>query len=165
MRVLGVDPGTIRTGYAVVEGKGSRCVPVHYGCVTNRTTDRHSQRFLKIHRELSEAIRTFAPDGMAIESAFFCKNPKTAMLLGEARGVVILAGTEAGLPIWEYSPRRVKQSVVGYGNAHKSQIQKMVKNLLGLPVLPEPEDAADALAIAICHIQMASGVMGEGKQI
>jgi crossover junction endodeoxyribonuclease RuvC len=152
MRVLGVDTSLRSTGFAVIDSAGPRIAPVAYGVIQTPAKAPHSACLARLHDGIREAIRSHAPAAAAIEGIFFSKNIRTAVLLGEARGVAIAACASAGLPVYEYAPRSVKQSLVGYGGAHKGQVSKMVMNILGLRETP-PEDAADALAIAICHVQ------------
>lgn len=153
MKVLGIDPGTRILGYAVLEETGSRFIPHAYGAIRARATDPLPQRLTHIYRSLVEVINTHKPEVAAIEKAFGGKNIQSAIRIGEARGVALLAAAGMGLDVYEYEPTRIKKSVVGVGSAHKSQVQYMVQNILGLPALPTPEDAADALAIALCHCQ------------
>jgi len=151
MRVIGVDPGSIKSGYGIVEQQGTDLHVVEYGVIR---TDAHAslaQRLLKTCERLQHIIAQFQPDTLAIEDIFFATNVKTALKLGHARGVILLTAAQAGLDIAEYSALEVKQAVVGYGRAEKMQVQQMVKVLLRLPELPQPDDAADALAVAICH--------------
>lgn len=155
MRVLGIDPGSETTGWAVVEGDGRRYRLVQYGAVKASAREKFSTRLLKISEGIEAVITRFKPDACAIEEAFFAVNVKTALKLGQVRGVVLLAAERASLEINEYSPRLVKQTIVGYGNAEKHQVQEMVRVLLSLPNTPQPHDAADALALAICHFHHA----------
>jgi crossover junction endodeoxyribonuclease RuvC len=151
MRIIGIDPGIATTGYGVVDSNGQRSVMQAFGCITTPSGLPGPERLQQIYVELSELLTTYHPDVMAVEKLFFCKNVNSAMQVGEARGVLILSGRLAGLPVFEYTPLQVKQSVVGYGRAEKNQVQQMVKVLLGLTSIPRPDDAADALAIALCH--------------
>ena len=159
MRVLGIDPGSETTGWAVVEGDGRRYSLVEYGVIKAPPRERFSLRLLKISDGLEAVIARFKPDACSIEEAFYATNVKVALKLGQVRGVALLAAERAGLEIHEYSPRLIKQTVVGYGNAEKHQVQEMVRVLLSLAAVPEPHDAADACAIAICHFHHA-GVQG-----
>jgi len=165
MKVLGIDPGTRTTGYGIVESHNSRLVPVTYGTINNADREDLSRCFLRIYRGLREVIAHHRPDVVAIENVFYCKNVNSAIKLGEARGVAILAAAEHGLDIFEYMPRKVKQAVVGNGAAEKGQVQLMVKALLGLKERPEPEDAADALAVAICHAHAMPGIMAGANKV
>jgi crossover junction endodeoxyribonuclease RuvC len=155
VRVLGIDPGSETTGWGVVENDGRRYRLVEYGTVKAPARERFSARLLKISNGIEEIIARFEPDVCSIEEAFFATNVKSALKLGHARGVILLAAERARVEIHEYSPRLIKQTVVGYGNAEKHQVQEMVRVLLSLAKVPEPHDAADALAIAICHFHHA----------
>jgi crossover junction endodeoxyribonuclease RuvC len=152
MRVLGIDPGTLSCGYGIVEEEDSRLFYVTSGGITVSSKIALPKRLKRIYDELEEIIKKHRPDGMAIENLFFAKNVQAALKLGQAKGVAILAAIKGGIPVFEYSPLEVKQSVVGHGTAEKKQVQHMVKTLLGLKTLPHPPDLADALALAICHI-------------
>ena len=157
MRVLGVDPGSEVTGWGVVEGdeNGPSYRLVEFGTLKLSTSASFSSRLLKIFRGLEEVIERLKPDACAIEEAFYSVNPKVTLKLGQVRGIALLVAESAALEIGEYSPRLVKQTVAGYGNADKPQMQEMVRVLLSLRAVPEPHDAADALAIAICHFHHA----------
>lgn len=155
LRVLGIDPGSETTGWGVVEGDGRRYRLIEYGVVKASPRERFSLRLLKIGEGLEEVIERLKPDACSIEEAFYATNVKVALKLGQVRGVALLIAERAGLEIHEYSPRLVKQTVVGYGNAEKHQVQEMVRVLLALASPPEPLDASDALAIAICHFHHA----------
>ncbi len=155
MRVLGIDPGSQTLGWGVVEGSGLKYSVVDFGTVKSSPREEFSKRLLKIFNGVNEVIEKFQPDAISVEEAFYATNVKVALKLGQVRGVVLLAGEKAGLQIGEYSPRLIKQTVVGYGNAEKQQVQEMVRILLRLKYKPEPHDAADALAIAICHFHHA----------
>jgi len=153
VRVLGIDPGSETTGWGVVEGdsNGQKYRLVEFGVVKLSSSATFSSRLLKISRALEEIIDRLQPNACAIEEAFYSVNPKVTLKLGQVRGVALLAAERAALEIGEYSPRLVKQTVAGYGNAEKQQVQQMVRVLLSLASIPEPHDAADALAVAICH--------------
>ena len=155
MRVLGIDPGSETTGWGVIEANGARYQIVEYGAIRLPAQQRFSERLLKVCCGLEEIISQYIPTVCAIEDGFLATNVKVTLKLGQVRGVAMLAAERAGLQIQEYSPRLVKQTVVGYGNAEKHQVQEMVRVLLSLNILPEPQDAADALAVAICHIHHA----------
>ena len=155
MLVLGVDPGTAITGYGLVQEAEGQLQAVPYGAITTPSDWTMPQRLLKIYRDLTALIREYSPTEGAVEQLFFSRNVKTALAVGQARGVALLALAEGGLAVHEYTPLQVKQSVVGYGRAEKAQVQELVKLLLGLEVVPQPDDAADALAIAICHLHSA----------
>ena len=155
MRVLGIDPGSQTLGWAVVEGRGLKYAAVDFGTVKSNPRDSFSKRLLKIYDNLENVIGKFRPDTLSVEEAFYANNVKVALKLGQVRGVVLLAGEKNGLGVFEYSPRLVKQTIVGYGNAEKHQVQEMVRILLHLKKAPEPHGAADALALAICHFHHA----------
>ena len=155
MRVLGIDPGSETLGWGVVEGVGLKYSLVDYGTVKSKASEMFSKRLLKIYEGVEAVIEKFQPDAISIEEAFYAINVKVALKLGQVRGVVLLLGEKSGLEIGEYSPRLIKQTVVGYGNAEKHQVQEMVRLLLRMKTVPEPHDAADALAIAICHFHHA----------
>jgi crossover junction endodeoxyribonuclease RuvC len=152
VRIFGIDPGSERTGYGCVETDGRRQILVTCGAITGSRTDAFPQRLARIHRELSKLLATCRPDCVAVENLFHAVNVRSALKLGHARGVAMLAAVEAGCPLVEYTPAEVKRAVVGYGRAEKHQVQQMVKLLLGLRQVPSPHDAADALAVAICHL-------------
>jgi crossover junction endodeoxyribonuclease RuvC len=149
--VLGIDPGSAITGYGLVKEAGNSLRAVDYGCIRTAPSEPLEERLHKIYREVCELIEKYKPDQFAVEELFFNKNVRTALTVGQARGVILLAGAQSGLQVHEYTPLQVKQAVVGYGRAEKAQIQFMVKTMLSLPTIPKPDDVADALAIAICH--------------
>lgn len=151
MRILGIDPGTAIVGFGIIDTGHSNYRLVDYGCIRTPAKESAPDRLKQIFQSVQQLITKFQPECMVIEELFFNKNTKTALTVGQARGVILLAGVEHGLPIFEYTPLEVKQAVVGYGRADKHQIQEMVKMLLKLDHKPTPDDAADALAIAICH--------------
>jgi crossover junction endodeoxyribonuclease RuvC len=155
VRVLGIDPGSETTGWGVVEGDGHRYRLIEYGTIKASPRERFAARLLKISDGIEAVITRHEPDAFSIEEAFYAANVKVALKLGQVRGVALVAAERARLEIHEYSPRLIKQTVVGYGNAEKHQVQEMVRVLLSLAVVPEPHDAADALAIAICHFHHA----------
>jgi crossover junction endodeoxyribonuclease RuvC len=152
MLVIGIDPGTARTGYGLVRQDRDSLRVVNFGVITTSPDDPMPVRLQKLHTQLDEILTLHRPDGAAVEQLFFQTNVKTAISVGQARGVAILALAQAGLEVGEYTPNDVKQAVVGYGGADKHQIQEMVKMMLGMEEIPRPDDAADALAVAICHI-------------
>jgi crossover junction endodeoxyribonuclease RuvC len=155
MRILGIDPGSETTGWGVIEGDGRRYHLVQFGSIKASAALRFPTRLLKISNGLEEVIAQHAPDECAIEDAFLATNVKVTMKLGQVRGVAMLCAERAALEIHEYPPRLIKQTVVGYGNAEKHQVQEMVRILLSLKTAPQPHDAADALAVAICHFHHA----------
>jgi len=150
LRILGIDPGSNITGYGVVEKKRGGLSEVLHGEIKTTKNQRLSQRLVKLYGGLTAVIETSSPDMIAIEDIFFGKNVKSLISQGHARGVVLLAASQRGIPIHEYSPLEVKKAVVGYGRAEKSQVQQMVRAILRMADLPTA-DAADALAVAICH--------------
>ena len=157
-RVLGVDPAAAgATGYGVIESDGRRCRMLRFGALraTRKGPEHFPERLREIHALLSGLIEEFQPHGVAVESVFTALNMKTALKLAEVRGVVLLAAAQHGIPSCSYSPREVKACVAGYGHADKQQMQIMVRALLGMSETPEPPDAADALAVALCHVQAA----------
>ncbi len=150
MRVLGIDPGTAITGYGLVDYDDDLRL-VDCGAIITPAGMALPQRLVSIHQKLSDLIGRFQPQAVAVEELFFSKNVRTAMSVGQARGVVLLAAAQADLPIYHYKPSEVKQAVAGYGNASKTQMQEMVRLLLGMDAILTPDDVADAVAIAICH--------------
>ncbi len=152
MIIIGVDPGTRLTGYGIIKVENGRNRVIKHGVITTSPKAMLTDRYLYIFTELQEIIDEYTPDVLAVETQFVHKNVPIAMKLGMVRGIAILAAKQKGLPIYEYSPKKAKKAVVGNGNASKPQVQQMVKMLLTLKELP-PEDAADALALAICHAQ------------
>jgi crossover junction endodeoxyribonuclease RuvC len=153
---LGIDPGTAIVGYAVIEAQGSTLRMLACDVITTPARTPLSQRLQLIYQGLSEVIATYHPQEAAMEELFFAKNARTAMTVGQARGVAMLALANNGLSIAEYTPKQVKLAVTGYGGADKHQVGEMVRILLGLAAVPKPDDAADAAAIAICHLNTAS---------
>ncbi|MBR2404597.1 MAG: crossover junction endodeoxyribonuclease RuvC [Clostridia bacterium] len=151
MIILGIDPGFAIVGVGVIQYKGNKFRVIDYYAITTKAGLPLEQRLKMIYDGINDAIQKYKPDFMAIEELFFNNNAKTAIQVGQARGVVLLAAVNHGIGIYEYTPLQVKQSVVGYGRADKSQIQQMTKAILGLNEIPKPDDVADALAIAICH--------------
>jgi len=152
--VLGIDPGTAITGYGLVS-EDDELELTTCGVITTPAKMALPDRLLIIHRDLSALIERYRPQAVAVEELFFSKNVRTAMSVGHARGVVLLAAAQAGLPIYHYKPAEIKQAVAGYGGANKAQIQEMVRLLLNLDSVPKPDDAADAVAVAICHLHSA----------
>lgn len=156
MRVLGIDPGSETTGWGVIESDGRSYRLVECGVVRAVNGQKLPARLLRIANALEEIIGRHAPDACAIEDGFLATNVKVTMKLGQVRGVAMVVAERAAVEVHEYSPRLVKQTVVGHGNAEKFQVQQMVKTLLSLTAIPEPHDAADALAVAICHFHHAA---------
>lgn len=151
MIILGIDPGIAIVGYGIIEVRGNNYKAIDYGCITTDSKLLFPDRLKIVYDELINIINKYKPDDYAVEELFFNKNVKTAIKVGQARGVEILAAVNQGLPVFEYTPLQIKQAVVGYGRAEKHQVQEMVKLLLNLQEIPKPDDAADALAIALCH--------------
>ena len=167
MRIFGIDPGSERTGYGCVESDGRRHVLVACGAIAAPPGDTFPHRLARIHTELSTLLASCRPDCVAIENLFHANNVRSALKLGHARGVAMLAAVEAGCEVVEYTPAEIKRAVVGYGRAEKQQIGQMVKLLLGLTAAPSPHDAADALAVAICHLHSMApaGIRDPGSAI
>lgn len=151
MVILGIDPGVAIVGYGVVDYTGNRFKTIAYGAVTTPAKTKLTSRIKTIYEELRLLLYRYKPDMMAVEELFFNTNTTTAMAVAQARGVILLAATNEGVPIYEYTPLQIKQAVTGYGRADKQQVQQMTKTLLGLASIPKPDDTADALAVAICH--------------
>lgn len=150
MIILGIDPGSRITGYGIIRKQGNRLLHIDNGAIFTENAVDFPGRLKRIFDGLSEVIKKYSPDAVAIEDMFFANNAQSALKLGQARGAAIVAGVNAGLPVFEYTPLQVKQSVVGHGKAAKEQVQQMVKVLLALPEIAQA-DASDALAVAICH--------------
>jgi crossover junction endodeoxyribonuclease RuvC len=155
MLVLGIDPGLATTGYGLVHETEAGLQAIAYGVVTTRAKCPLPERLQQLYRELSALIQLHRPDESAVEELFFSRNVRTAMSVGQARGVALLALADAGLLVTGYTPLTIKQAVSGFGGADKTQMQTMVKMLLKLESIPHPDDAADALAVAICHLHSA----------
>lgn len=151
LRILGIDPGYAIVGYGIIEQIGNRFRVIDYGSIQTKAGLPPVERLQIIYNELRNIIYTHKPECMAIEELFFNNNSKTAIMVAQARGVLLLGAANEGLEIYEYTPLQVKQAVTGYGRADKQQVQQMTKALLGLDKVPKPDDTADALAIAICH--------------
>ncbi|NLJ86788.1 MAG: crossover junction endodeoxyribonuclease RuvC [Firmicutes bacterium] len=154
MLILGIDPGTGTTGYGIVEVQGSNLQAVDYGAIRTKTTDEMPTRLCTLHDALKELIEASKPDVIAVEQLFFNTNVTSAIAVGQARGVILLTAAQAKIPLAEYTPLQVKQTITGHGRATKQQVGFMVKALLSLKTVPRPDDVADALAIAICHAHM-----------
>ncbi len=155
MVVLGIDPGYAIVGWGLVEFKNNSFRPLRFGAITTGADVEFNTRLKMIYDDLSEVISAFKPDAMSIEKLYFTTNQKTAIMVAEARGVILLSAKQNGLPIFEYTPLQVKTAVTGYGKAKKPQVMEMTRRLLKLPEVPKPDDTADALAIALTHIQAA----------
>lgn len=159
MKTFGIDPGSRRTGYGCVERVGSRQRLIICGSLSGPARGTFSDKLKAIHAGLTALLAQHRPDCVAIEGIFHAQNARSALRLGEARGVALLAASEAGVPVVEYAPAVIKRAVVGYGRAEKHQVQQMIKLLLGLDAPPSPHDVADALAVAICHLQTSTGTV------
>ncbi len=160
-RILGIDPGTESTGYGIIETDGSQHTALIFGVIRTSSRQPFASRLLKIHTELDRILENQDLHALAVEGIFHARNVQAALKLGQARGVVLLVAAQHRLPVFEYSPLEVKSAVVGYGRAEKCQIQSMVRFLLRLPEIPRPDDAADALALAICHSHQKNWAIGQ----
>ena len=164
MKIFGIDPGSDRTGYGCLETDGSRHRLVTCGSLSAPAGTPFPDRLLTIHAGLTLLLAEHRPDCVAVESIFHARNVRSALKLGHARGVALLAASEAGVPIVEYAPTEIKRAVVGFGRAEKNQVGQMVKLLLGLETAPSPHDVADALAVAICHVHSSNGRVAEAMK-
>lgn len=153
MIVLGLDPGLAIVGFGVIKVEGGRYIPIDYGVITTPKEMTTANRLISIGDQLTQLITKYNPDEIALEELFFYNNAKTVITVAEARGILLYICTKSGAKLSEYTPLQVKQAITGYGNADKKQMQQMVRILLKLTTTPKPDDAADALAIALCHIQ------------
>jgi crossover junction endodeoxyribonuclease RuvC len=159
VKVFGVDPGSDRTGYGCIETDGSRHRLIACGAIATSSRATFPEKLLTIHEALTRLLAEHRPDCVAVESVFYAANVRSALTLGHARGIALLAAVQGGYPVSEYAPAEIKRAVVGYGRAEKHQVGEMVRLLLGLDTIPEPHDAADALAIAICHVHSSGGAV------
>ena len=159
MRILGIDPGVAIVGFGVVDSEGGTQRMVQYGAINTPANTPLATRLVQIEQDLMELLDQFKPDEVAIEELFFSKNITTGIAVAHARGVILATVEKAGIPLYEYTPMQVKQAVVGYGLAEKNQVMDMTKRLLKLRSIPKPDDAADALAIAICHARSATSLL------
>jgi crossover junction endodeoxyribonuclease RuvC len=164
VKVFGIDPGSERTGFGCVDSDGRRHRLVRCGAITAKTDAAFPERLGAIYRALVDEIEACRPDCVAIENLFYATNVRSALKLGHARGVAMLAAVECGMPVLEYTPTEIKRAVVGYGRAEKPQVGQMVKLLLGLDAVPTPHDAADALAVAICHVHQSGVIAAAGAR-
>ena len=153
MRILGIDPGTVVVGYGIIDSRDDEIALVHFNAITCRQKSPISERLSYIYNKLSEVIARYHPDAVAVEQPFVAKNVKTALAIGKAQAVAILAAANRGIPTYEYTPAQVKRAATNYGASSKEQVQEMVKLQLGMDEIPRPDDAADALAVAICHLR------------
>ena len=161
MKIFGIDPGSERTGYGCIETAGNRHRLVICGSLTGPARATFPDKLMAIHAGLAALLARHQPDCVAVENIFYARNVRSALKLGHARGVALLAASEAGLPVVEYAPAEIKRAVVGYGRAEKNQMQQMVRLLLGLAAPPSSHDAADALAVAICHVHSTTGAIAQ----
>lgn len=159
MRIFGIDPGSERTGYGCIESSGGRHRLITCGTLSAPARSTFPERLLAIHTGLTALLDRHRPECVAVENIFFAKNVRSALKLGHARGIALLAASQASVPVVEYSPAEIKRSVVGYGRAEKQQVQAMMKLLLGLDAVPSPHDVADALAVAICHVHTSTSLV------
>jgi len=153
MRILGIDPGTVTMGYGIIEAKGDEATMVDCSALNAPQSSTMGERLNYLHQRLLEIISLYKPDVVAVEQPFMSKNVKSTLAIGMAQAIALLAAASKGIPIYEYTPAQVKQRVADYGGSSKEQVQEMVKLQLGLPHVPEPNDAADALAVALCHLR------------
>ncbi len=151
IRILGIDPGYAIVGFGIVDYDGRKFTPVEYGAILTEAHTPFTERLCAIHNDMEFIFEKFRPNCMAVEKLFFTTNQKTAIDVAQARGITVLSAAKRNVPVYEYTPLQVKSAVVGYGKAEKQQVMEMTKQLLGLAQIPRPDDAADALAIAICH--------------
>lgn len=163
MRILGVDPGYAIVGFGVLEYTGTFFTPITYGAITTAAEAPFSERLERIYRDFQFLLQQYQPDSIAMERLYFTSNQKTVIDVAQARGVLMLTAQLAQIPVAEYTPLQVKQAVVGYGRAEKKQVMELTRRILKLQKIPRPDDAADALAIAICHGHCATGLQGRMK--
>ena len=161
MRILGIDPGYAIVGYGVIDYVGNHFTVVDYGAITTPAGMDFNRRLELIYDEMNVLLSTQKPEAMAIEKLFYNTNAKTVIDVAQARGVLAIAAQKNGVPMYEYTPLQVKQSVVGYGRAEKKQVQEMIKIILKLDKVPKPDDTADALAMAVCHAHTSGSLMGK----
>ena len=162
MIILGIDPGIATVGFGVIDESGAVIKPVRYGVISTQAGLRLSVRLSQIYNDMLSLIDTFHPDAISVEELFFNTNLKTGIAVAHGRGVVLLAGQQSGVPMFEYTPLQVKQAMTGYGRAEKRQVMEMVKNILGLTKIPKPDDAADALALAVTHSRFSNSLLNFG---
>ena len=163
MRILGIDPGYGITGFGIVEAQGQQLQLLQYGAITTPAGTDFPVRLQMIYNDMTELLRLSKPDAVAIEELFFGQNVTTGIGVAQSRGVILLAVAQAGVPVFQYKPMQVKQSVVGYGGATKHQVQEMTKRILHLQATPKPDDAADAIAIALCHARSSTSLLARAS--
>jgi crossover junction endodeoxyribonuclease RuvC len=151
MKILGIDPGTATTGWAIIEIKGDKLLPLAYGHISTSKNNSDAERILEVSTDLAKIIQKHKPEESAIESLFFFKNQKTVIQVAQSRGAILLTLSQNNVKVFSYTPLQVKQALTGYGRAEKKQMQQMIKSVLQLSCIPQPDDVADALAIAVCH--------------
>lgn len=164
MRILGIDPGYGITGFGILEAQRGRCQLLRCGAITTPPNTDFNWRLGEIYNNMTELLQLAQADAVAIEELFFGNNVTTGIKVAQARGVILLAVQQAGVPVFEYKPLQVKQAVVGYGNATKHQVMDMTKRILGLPAVPKPDDAADAVAIALCHARSCTSLLAMSQK-
>jgi crossover junction endodeoxyribonuclease RuvC len=152
--IIGIDPGLATVGFGVIRKEGKNIAPVSYGCIMTSPEKKNSERLLEIYSEVNHLFEKYSPSAVAVEKLFFTNNITSAMGVSEARGVIFLAAQQKNLPVTEYTPKQIKQAITGSGNADKRQMQEMIMRLLNLDEVPRPDDAADGLSIALCHINI-----------
>ena len=163
MRILGIDPGVAIVGFGLIETERSAVRMLQYGAINTSAGLPLATRLVQIEQDLTQLIRQFQPDEIAIEELFFSKNITTGIAVAHARGIILCTAAKSGIPLFEYTPMQVKQAVVGYGLAEKRQVMDMVRRLLKLKAVPRPDDAADALALAICHARSATSLLARAQ--
>ena len=161
MTILGLDPGYAIVGFGLIESNGVRSRDIRHGAIRTPAHTPMSERLATIYDDMCQLLDTFKPDAAAIEELFFNTNITTGICVAQARGVILLACRQRHVPVYEYTPLQIKQAVVGYGRAEKKQVMEMTRVLLGLDAIPKPDDAADALAIALCHAQSSSNILSQ----
>jgi crossover junction endodeoxyribonuclease RuvC len=154
MIIVGIDPGLATVGFGVIQKGEEKIIPVSYGCIQTSSEKQTSERLLEIYNEINALFEKYNPQAVAIEKLFFNKNVTSALSVSEARGVILLAAQRKQIPVFEYTPAQIKQAITGTGHADKRQMQEMITRVLGLDELPRPDDAADGLSIALCHIHI-----------
>lgn len=158
MRILGIDPGYAIIGFGILDYAGANFAPLEYGAITTEAHTDFGMRLRCIYEDMTFLLKRYTPDSLAIEKLFFHTNKTTAIDVAQARGVILLSAAQQGIPVFEYTPPQVKQAVVGYGKAEKRQVMDMTRRILHLQEIPKPDDAADALALAICHAHCCKGI-------
>ncbi len=160
MIIIGIDPGLATVGFGIIRKEKNSIIPMSYGCIRTSAKKQNSERLLEIYNELNILFEKYSPSEVAVEKLFFTNNITSAMGVSEARGVIFLAAQQKNIPVTEYTPNQIKQAITGSGRADKKQMQEMIKRLLNLDEIPRPDDAADGLSIALCHINMKKNAHG-----